>query len=217
MTMTLSAEKKVKQFFSRYPARNWPDKQIIIHAGDKPQGIYLLESGNIRQYTIDAKGNEITVNTFHSPVYIPMSWAFSPEPCKYFFETVGPTALRCAPKEQVLKFVKDNPDVALDLLARLYSGMDGVLMRMVHLMSSSAHIRVIYELVVHAKRAHPKSKKNVLLDLKEYQIGSYCGLTKETVSREFNKLKAKNLVSIDSGGITIKDLSALEEELEKYS
>ena len=215
--MDKAVKAKIEKFFEAYPARKWPAKHIIIHAGDEPQGIYYIEKGGVRQYTIDQRGEEIVVNSFHNPAFIPMFWAFNDEPCKYFFETSDDTTLRCAPKEDIVVFLKKNPDVVFDLLGRLYAGLDGVLMRMVHLMSGTAYTRILHELIIQVKRLHPKDSSEVLLPLKEYQLGSYCGLTKETVSREFKKLKQKKLVSVDSAGITVKDVKKLQEELELIS
>lgn len=208
---------KIEKFFDAYPARNWPAKHIVVHEGDEPQGIYFIEKGDIRQYTIDQRGEEIVVNSFHNPAFIPMFWAFNNSPCKYFFETTGETTLRCAPKEDVLKFLKQNPDVVFNLLERVYSGLDGVLMRMVHLMSGTAYTRILHELIIQTRRLHPGDDSKILLPLKEYQLGSYCGLTKETVSREFKKLKQKDLVSVGAAGITINNIEKLQEELELNS
>jgi len=208
---------KIESFYSAYPARSWNAGQIIIQAFDIPAGVYYIESGTLRQYTIDYRGEEVVVNNFYTPAFVPMSWAVNDIENEYYFETTEDSVLRCAPKEDVLQFIEDNPDVTLNLLSRLYTGMDGVLMRMVHLMSRSAYARVVYELLIHARRLKNSDTNNILLHVKEYELGTYCGLSKETVSREFKKLKAKNLVSINTGGITIMSLDLLELELSKHN
>lgn len=203
----------VREFFSTYPLKNWPKQHTIIHAGDNPSGIYYIEIGGIRQYTIDNRGEEIVVNTYKPGAFIPMFWAFSNEPCKYFFDTTEETSLRKAPIDDVIQFLRTNPDVTFDLLARMYAGLDGVLSRMVHLMSGSAYARLLNELVIQTKRLHSPKTTNITLPFKEYQLGSFCGLSRETVSREFKKLKAKKLVSISAAGITVHDLQLLDDEL----
>lgn len=212
--MNSEVKAKIEKFFARYPARDWPAKQIIIHAGDEPQGIYFIKSGGVRQYTIDLRGEEIVVNSFHHPAFIPMFWAFNEEPCKYFFETTEDTILQCAPREDVITFLKKNSEVSFDLLARVYSGLDGMLMRMVYLMSGTAYVRILHELIIQTRRLHTAQTTEIVLPLKEYQLGTYCGLSRETVSREFKKLKKKNLVRISNNGITVRNVDALKKELE---
>ncbi len=206
---------KIEEFYSQYPAREWRAGQILVQANDHPQGVYFIESGGVKQYTIDHRGGEIVVNTFHKPSFFPMSWAINDKQNEYYFETIVDSTLRCAPQEEVLSFIKDNPDVALDLLHRVYKGLDGLLMRMVHLMSSSAYVRVLYELVIQTKRLEATESRNILLPIKEFELATYCGLTPETISREFKKLKKRKLVKFNNNDIVIVDFDKLAAELVK--
>ncbi len=210
-----TVQKKISDFYSSYPARTWPAKQVVIYAGDYPEGIYLIEKGGLRQYSIDHRGSEVVVNTFKPPAFAPIVWAFLDKPCNYFFETTDVSVLRCAPKEDVLEFLSKNADVTLDLLARMSSGVEGLLSRMQLLMSGTAYSRLVHELIIQAKRLHLTETADIKLPLKEFELGQLSGLTRETVSREFKKLKSQKLVSIDSSGITIIDLLKLENSLEE--
>lgn len=213
--MSISVADVVATYFDQFPSREWEVGHILIHADDNPTGVYYLEQGAVRQYAISEKGDEVILNTFKAGAFFPMSWALVGIPNGYFFEVSETALIRFAPTDQVVEFLHTNPDVTLDLLKRMYSGLDAVLSRMTHLLSGTAYERVVNELVLHAKR-HTKSSdaKNVVLALKEYELGMYCGLTKETVSREFKKLKVKNLVSVHTGGITVHDLRLLAKELD---
>lgn len=215
--MNSDVKQKIAGFFDQYAAREWPAKHILIHAGDEPQGIYYIKKGSIRQYTIDHRGDEIVVNTYKPGAFLPMMWAFNQEPCAFFFESSEQSTLHCAPKEDVLMFLEKNNDVTLDLLRRMYSGLDGVLMRMVLLMSGSAYTRILHELIVQTRRQHSPNKTDILLPIKEYELGAQCGLSRETVSREFKKLKGQKLVAVDTNGITVTSLESLEQEMERQT
>lgn len=210
-----TVQKKTNDFYHAYPARTWPAKKVVIYAGDHPEGVYMIEKGGLRQYTIDHRGVEVVVNAFKPPAFAPIVWAFSDKPCGYFFETTEDSVLRCAPKEDVLDFLRKNADVSLDLLARMSSGVEGLLSRMTLLMSGSAYSRLVHELILQTKRLHLAKQTNISLPLKEYELGALCGLSRETVSREFKKLKSQKLVSVDTTGITIIDLAELEKALEE--
>src|SRR5690606_15985273 len=116
--------------------------------------------------------------------------------------------IKQAPATEVVEFVKSNPDVLFDLLLRLYRGMDGLLGRMVQLMSGSARERLIYELLVEARRFGTElPDKSIALTVNEKELGARAGLSRETVSREIHKLKDENLAYVKGKEIILKDLT----------
>lgn len=117
------------------------------------------------------------------------------------------------PASEVFEFVKANPDVMLDLLSRLYRGVEGVLGRMVHLMSSNASSRLMYELLLNARRFGKTDKAGHHLGLSEGDLAARTGLTRETVSREIHKLKDIGLIKVEKQGLVITDIEALEKLL----
>ncbi|HIA91708.1 TPA: Crp/Fnr family transcriptional regulator [Candidatus Saccharibacteria bacterium] len=205
----------VRQFFSQFPARSFDAKHILLHPHKRPDYCYYIEHGEVRQYFIDPKGNEVVVNIFKPSAFLPMSYILTTAENTFFFETTVPTKLQAAPADDIADFIKTNPAVMFDLLQRVFSGLNGVLGRLVHVMSSNAFSILVNELITQAHRQHADSD-TILLPIKEYQIATYCGLTKETVSREMQKLKKQNLVSVSSEGITIQSLKKLEDQLEQF-
>jgi len=208
--------KKIETFFSSYPKRTYPKDQIIVFAGEAPEKVFHILSGKISQYDISYRGDEIVINIFKAPAFFPMSWAINRIPNPYFFKADEETVIRVAPPDDVVAFIKDNPDVMFDLLSRLYKGVDGVLARTVHLMSGSAKSRVIYELITECLRFGEKADENMYrLKINESDLAAHSGLARETVSREIQHLKERELIEIVGGGMFIKDLTVLEEQLGK--
>lgn len=206
--------KKIDTFFSQYPRRSYPKDQIVIFSGESPEKIFHIISGKISQYDISYRGDEIIVNIFKSPAFFPMSWAINKAPNKYFFKADEDTIVCVAPPEDVVTFIKENPDVMFNLLSRLYNGVDGILARTVHLMTSSAKSRVMYELLVEASRfGKMRSDSSLELSLTEGDLASHAGLARETVSREMRYLKEKGIVEISNTSITIKNIEELKKQL----
>lgn len=208
--------KKVEAFFQSYPKRKYPKDQIVIFAHESPEKVFHILSGKISQYDISYRGDEIVVNIFKAPAFFPMNWAINNVENQYFFKTEEETVVRIAPPEDVLKFIQDNPDVMLNLLSRLYKGVDGVLARTVHLMSGSAKSRIIYELIIECRRFGEKVKDGMYrLKISESDVAAHSGLARETVSREIKHLKERKLIEVVGGGIFINDMQKLEEQLGK--
>lgn len=212
--MPADVQKKIDAYFSRYPSRTYPKGQILVFGGEDPDHVYYLVKGDVRSYDISYKGDEIVVNVFKPGAFFPMSWAINKKPNKYFFKTETEVMLHVAPPEDAVDFIKANPDVMLDLLSRLYSGVDGILGRLVQLMAGTAKQRLMYELVIECDRSGTGGKDGRYdLGINEIDLAARSGLTRETVNREMHKIKTENLVDITKKGIVVKDLGALKQKL----
>jgi CRP-like cAMP-binding protein len=212
--MASEVAQKTERHFSKYPKRSYPKGQILIFADENPERVFYIVKGSVRVYDVSYRGDEVIVNIFKPPAFFPMSWTINRTPNKYFYKTESETELRIIPVDDAFNFVKDNPDVLMDLLSRLYKGMDGLLGRVVHLMSGSARSRLLYELIIECRRFGKKNKDgSYALDVNEVGLAARSGLSRETVSREMHKIKAEDLVSISSKGILVKNPRALEKKI----
>ncbi len=201
---------KIHSYFSSFPKRTYPKGQIIVFADESPEHIFYIASGRVRKYDVSYRGDEVIVNIFKPPAFFPMSWAINKSANAFFYKTEVPTELHIVPAEAALTFLKDNPDVMLDLLSRLYRGMDGMLGRMVHLMSGSARSRLLYELIIECRRfGQEQPDKTIKLGINEVDLASRTGLSRETVSREITKLKDKHLIKLVSKAIYVEDVELL--------
>lgn len=205
---------RVGLFFEKYPKRSYPKDQIIIFSGDKPGNVFYMISGKVRQYDISYRGDEIITNLFKPPAFFPMSHAINDIPNHFFYKAEEDTVVRLAPPEDVVQFLLENPDIMLNLLSRVYLGVEGVLGRVVHLMSGTARSRLIYELIIECRRFGIDKKDGTYhLDTHETHLASRSGLSRETVSREMKHLKASGIIRVTTSGIEVEDLVKLEKLL----
>lgn len=212
--MPKSVAQKVDDHFSKFPKRTYPKGQILVFADESPEHIYYIVSGRVRKYDHSYRGDEVVVNVFKPPAFFPMSWAINKSVNKFFYKTETETVVHIVPGDDALKFLEQNSDVALDLLSRIYRGMDGLLGRMVHLMSGTAKSRLIYELIIECRRFAEKDKSGAFhLTTNEVDLAGRSGLSRETVSREMQKLKASGWIKINAKGITVIDIDALQQVL----
>lgn len=212
--MAVTIAEKVERYFSKYPKRSYDKGQILIFGGENPEHILYIIKGSVLEYDITVRGDEVVVNIFKPHAFFPMSWAISRIPNKYFFKTETKTDVRVVPVGDALVFVKDNPDVLFDLVSRLYIGVEALLGKIVKLMSSSARIQILYELLLESRRINKTDDLHtIILGTTETDIAARTGLSRETVSREMQKLKAEDLVSLNHDGITVKDIQAIEKSI----
>lgn len=209
--MKSTVKDSVDDFFKNYPAKNIEKNQILIHAGDTPSHIIYLESGRIQQYDISSKGEVVVVNIFTKGAFFPMSMAINQTKNQYFFETLTDVTVRKAPNEEVVAFVRENKQVAFDLLSRVYRGLDGLIRRMAHLMGGSAKSRLLFELLIECKRfGQEKSDGSITVRVSETELASRTGMTRETVSRQIHDLKREGLVSVSRGTLTVFNVDKIQ-------
>lgn len=205
---------KVTDFFKLYKVQQYKKGEILIRADDNPSGVFYLTKGKVKEYAISKKGDELVVNVFKPNSFFPMSWAINQTPNIYYYEALEDLEVRRAPRKEVVEFVKSNSDILFDLVSRIYKGVDGILMRMVYLMSGEAYTRIITELLIIAKRfGYVTQNKSFKLTLSEKDLANQTGMARETVSREMKILKDKGLVSFNKNILVIKSLDDLESEL----
>lgn len=205
---------KLESFFSAYKKQQYRKGEILVRADDDPAGIFYLAEGQVKMYLISQKGDEVVLNIFRPTAFFPMSWAINHSKNHYYYEAMTEVTLRRAPREDVIAFIKSNPDITYNLLGRLFSGVDGMLNRMAYLMSGSANARLISELIISAKRfGYTSPDGSVIVTLTEKDLGTQTGLTRETISREMRVLKEKGIVSFRKNKLVIKSVALLHEEL----
>lgn len=207
--------KKLEDFFGKYRLQLYKKGEILVRADEEASGIYYIKDGFVKKYAISKKGEELVVNVFKPGSFFPMSRAITGYKNKYFYEAKTPLEARKAPINDVLNFLKSNPDIVYDLLTRIYRGLDGVLMRTVYLMSGSAYSRLTTELILHARRfgKYEKETGKVICKVSEKDLAAQSGLTRETISREMANLKKKGLLEFHANTLIVNNLKKLEEEL----
>ncbi len=187
-------------------SRKFRKGELLIEPTKEPAGLFHLNEGTVKQYTITKSGEELILNIFKAGSYFPMGWLVNDSPVTHYFEAITDMTATISSKEAGLKLFKENPEVLFDLVKRIYKGLEGYFMRMEYQMTGNAKSRLITELVITAKRFGE-------IKLKEKDLAAQSGIARETVSRELKKLREEDLIELKSGQILIKDLDLLENKL----
>lgn len=205
---------KLDSFFTQYKHQKFKKGEILIRADDEPPGIYYLKSGTVRQYTISRDGEEQTLNIYKPISFFPMMWAIHPITNNYYFEATTDIEVWRAPKEDIVVFIKKEPDILFDLLSRVYRGMHGLLSRMEYLLFNNAYNKILFTLINNANRfGEKKENGEIHLHFTNKDIAAFSGLTKETISREISKIEKKELIRKSNHLLIIPDISKIEKEL----
>ena len=213
--MDSEVKNKLAKFFSRYKKIEYSKGEPLIEADQNPGGVFYLTDGVVKEYVVNAQGVEVVLNLYKADSFFPMSWVINKKVIPHYFEAMTDAITWKAPSDDFLNFLKLDPDIMLDLLRRIYKGMEGMWLRLEYSMSGSAYEKFICELLIFAKRFGKQESGGVMLDFKVFEkdLAAQTGVARETVSRLISKLKEKKLIDFKENRIYIQNLEKLEDEL----
>lgn len=206
---------QLEDFFERFKPLRFRKREIILGAEEEPDGVFFIKSGYVRSFSISEEGREFTLNIYKVGTYFPATWALAGVPNTYFFEAMTPVELIKAPKEELLGFLRANPEILMDLTTRLLVGLNGLLVRIEHLLSKDAYHKVASAVFLAGRRFGKKDAKGkviVELSLTHQDIADLSYLTRETTSLEMKKLEKRGLVGKRKRKLIIKDMKKLRQE-----
>ncbi|TAH31625.1 Crp/Fnr family transcriptional regulator [Candidatus Saccharibacteria bacterium] len=209
--MTPAIHQTVDTFFAAYPLRHLERGRTLFWPDEPIPGVAHVEEGSVGQYHIGPDGQKVLLNTFKPPAFFPVWATLGETKSPYFFDTLEPLVYRLAPHDAVLGFLKQNPEVTLNLLARVYRGTDGLLRRQAELMAGTAQSRLIVELLIYAARfGTSDTGLHTSFRIKTTELAERTGLTRETVSRQLKYLSEQAVIGYHTGMLTIRDAEKLE-------
>jgi CRP/FNR family transcriptional regulator len=186
--------------------------EIVLRAGDEPPGVYLIESGHIKVYSLSREGNEHT-HVFYQPGDIfPVIWIFKDAIRNVYYQAIEPLTLWVVSKSDFKDFVSTNPQAAMTLLEqttdmfRLYAG------RIDNLLYPNSYERTAYRILSLMDRVGEQigSEWHIGLHVTHQDIASSVNLSRETVSRAMERMQRKGFIGTDKNRrIVIKDPAGL--------
>jgi len=202
---------KIESYLQSFPTQATTAGKMVLFAHEDPREIFYIVSGKVNMYDVSAKGNEVVINVYEPGRFFPLGWAVSKTSNKYFYKTEADSLFRLIPTHKLVDFISKNADVSLELLRVVHQSADRLFDRMVYLTSASAARRLTYELTVECRRfGKRQADGSYLVAVREMDLASRSGLSRETVSREFQKLKETGCVRLEKRSIRISDLAKLE-------
>ena len=213
--MNIDRTKEFEIFYKQFSTREYKKGENLIRADDNPQGIFCLTKGYVRQYTISKTGIELTLQILKPITYFPLIWAINGAPNVYFYEALTAVEVGRAPKEQVVRFIKDKPAIILELMSKLLGDYAETLSRIEHLVFSDAYRRVISVLLYIAKHFGEETAQGVVVDHRftQQDIATLVGVARETASIEMGTIEKKGFIEYVDHSMIFKNIKKLELEL----
>jgi CRP-like cAMP-binding protein len=136
----------------------------------------------------------------------------------YYYQASSDLEVYQAPEEDVLALIKSDVDLLLAFLGQSHLALERTANKMNRLMSGNARDLIIFDLLTEVRangKVDPEGR--YVVSISEQELGARAGLTRETVSREINKLKDLDLLKTNRGRIILTDIMALESRLQNFA
>lgn len=206
-----SITQQVAAFFNQFPTKQLAEGQSFLQPGDDISQLYYLEIGFVRQYVISADGVELTHHLYKPGSFFPLLLSLDVSESRFYFEAFTEAVVRPAPLDMVVPFLKNHPDILIDLNTRLLAGLNGLLHRLEVMSFGTAQTRVANGLLFLARHFGQAHANEILITqpFTHKNLSHFVGLTRETTSLELEKLVAQQVVERRGANYVILDQAKL--------
>jgi len=206
----------LEDFFMTGRSAHVSKGEVVLRGDEAGADIYYISKGHIKVYSIDRQGEEYVHVIYKAGDIFPLIWAFKSKLRRVFYEALDSAVLWKVSKGRFLEHVKENtkPEI-FSLVEQLAEQFSIYADRIDNLQYRTASERVAYRLLFLAGRFGRKNGSEVIIDapITHKVIASSINLTRESVSREIEKLSAEKIIGTASGKIAIKDVNKLSQKL----
>lgn len=203
------------EYFAKFKLTSYKKGVTLIFLAEEPTSVFYLKEGFVKMNTVLANGQELTLNIYKPGSLFPMFWALGEVPNNYAFETITDASLYKISRNEVRNLLKENPGVALDLIKRILSGVDGLLTNYNHLLVGNSNTRVASAFLIAAKRFSQKTKDGktlISLKLTHQDIANLAGISRETASIAIEKLSKDKIIKQVKRMFVILDMDKLHQK-----
>ncbi|MEH6445769.1 MAG: fumarate/nitrate reduction transcriptional regulator Fnr [Oceanospirillaceae bacterium] len=187
-----------------------PKGEILSSQGDSFQFVFVVKTGSIKTYTTDVSGQE-QITGFYFPGDLIGLNGISSGICPDFVETLETSTICQSSFEQLDKFSAEHPKLRRKILKVMSKDICNEQHMLLVLAKKDAGQRLATFLLSLSCRFKTRgfSESRFRLPMSRREIGSYLGLTVETVSRAMTRLHKNNIIVIDQKEVVITDFAAL--------
>jgi CRP-like cAMP-binding protein len=184
--------------------------QLIFSEGDAATGFYVVIAGRVKIYKLSVEGKEQILHIFGPGAPIGEVAIFEGKRFPAHAESLEDSRLLFFPANAFLKLIKENPSIALHMLAVLSQRLRrfAALIEDLSLKEVPARLAAYLLYLSEAK----KSADNLSLDISKGQLSSLLGTIPVTLSRILTKMSDAGLIRSEGvRGIQILDRQSLED------
>lgn len=184
--------------------------QLIFSEGDAATGFYVVITGRVKIFKLSLEGKEQILHIFGPGAPIGEVAVFEGKRFPANAESLEDSRLFFFPRNALLKLIRENPSIALHMLAVLSQRLRRFASLIDDLSLKEVPARLAAYLLYLSESQ--KSADNLSLDISKGQLSSLLGTVPETLSRILTKMSSTGLIRTEGvRGIQILDRQRLQD------
>lgn len=183
------------------------DEELLVAQGEQPTQMFVVIRGQLRTHITNADGGEVTLRVVEASQSCMGVILFMGTISPYSVSAVGDTVLWQVPARFVRQLVMNYPDFATTMLGIAADNYRGAIVQLDAVTLRTPFQRIGHYLLVEFI-ATDSDELTFDLRLKKSLIANHLGMTPETLSRAFQKMRAFGIIT-DGRTITMQDAFAL--------
>lgn len=203
------------EFFSKKQSTSYKKGRILLRPDDAPGGVYYVVSGHVKVYSLTEWGDEKLHLIFKETEMFPIFWTFDNIALTKYYEALDNVTVRIADKQEFLQLLRKNNDILNSTMHKIIGILEISSDRIDNLEFTSAAARLVSFLFHLVQRFGIKRASKVIISapITHRDIANSIAMTRETASREFEKLEKKGVVGYERHHIVIYSIKKLEQVL----
>jgi CRP/FNR family transcriptional regulator len=210
--------KIIRRFFNMGQPQTFGKGEIILGNDAEPDGVYYLSDGYVKAFSISDNGDEFLHIIFGHDELFPMMWAYTGESSQsVYYQTLSNAVTWRISREWFTTLVSTNPSLCFALSIQMARQFQVFVDRVENLEYKKASERVAYRLLFLASRFGIRTGEKIIIDtpITHETLANTINLTRETVSRQIEKLEREHIVRTAPRHFTIMDIPALMNKISR--
>ncbi len=189
--------------------------ETIIRPEDRPQGVFLIESGFVKSYDITKYGEENILVIREGGQIFPVLWTMTDERTAVYYTAMTDVVMYRIDRETYLDKVENDPKFTKDVLYQVLTMYQIHSQRVLNLEYRTAPERIAYCLINLADRfgvqAELNKQKCICIEapIRHQDVAESVNCSRETASRELAKFQKRGFIGSKNGKIHIYDPDGL--------
>lgn len=200
-----------------YP-KSFSKGEIIFRQSDPGKYFFLVKKGKIKITSSSEEGQEVTLAIIEEKECFGEMSLLDEEKRSAAAVALSDSEILYIPTDAFLKFLNQSPQVAIKLLAVLSRRLRRADEKIESLVFHSAKERLL-RLLLEWIDTHGENVRGTIYikqPLTHQEIANLLGTTRETITRIFNELRQKNIISIEGKKISIIEKDKVSRVLEHF-
>lgn len=196
---------KLENFFKTYPLVKYKRGEVIFHPEDTPSGVFQIESGYVRLYSISQMGEELTLLLLKPNDFFPTRWAFGDFPMRHVLGAFTEVVAHKIPKEEFLNHMKQDNELLYAFTHKMVARISTLYDRMNEMAFGTTDTKIASILRMCAAEFGEKKEEGIEIQvpLTHNDIANLVGISRESASLQLKQLERKGVIATNHHLITV--------------